>query len=47
MLDKLLNSAIDHKASDLHFEIYQNYFRVRIRVDGILKIILQLQRIGR
>ncbi len=41
MLDKLLNSAIDHKASDLHFEIYQNYFRVRIRVDGILKIILQ------
>ncbi len=41
MLETLLNNAIEQKASDIHFETYQNYFRVRIRIDGLLKTVIQ------
>ncbi|MCD4818138.1 MAG: GspE/PulE family protein [Candidatus Cloacimonetes bacterium] len=33
----LLDEAINRKASDLHFEVYENHFRVRFRIDGILQ----------
>lgn len=32
-----LNYAIHKKASDLHFEPYKEYFRVRARIDGLLQ----------
>jgi len=35
-LDKLIMQAIDQKASDIHFETYQDHCRIRFRIDGIL-----------
>ncbi len=35
-VNKVLLDAIKKGASDLHFEPYEKYFRVRLRVDGIL-----------
>lgn len=35
-INKLLRDAIDKGASDLHFEPYENIYRVRFRIDGIL-----------
>jgi len=32
----LLFDSIDVRASDLHLEIFQNEFRVRVRIDGVL-----------
>jgi type IV pilus assembly protein PilB len=40
-LQKLLLDAISDGASDLHFEPYEKYYRVRFRVDGILREITQ------
>jgi type IV pilus assembly protein PilB len=40
-LQKLLTDAIAAGASDIHFEPYEKYFRVRYRVDGILSEITQ------
>lgn len=37
LFSKILNYAIDQNCSDIHFEGMQDYFRVRIRKDGILK----------
>ena len=39
-LDKLLLSALDKRASDIHFEPYQNYYRIRMRIDGVLQDML-------
>ena len=39
-LDKLLLSALDNRASDIHFEPYQNYYRIRMRIDGVLQDML-------
>ena len=36
-LDKLLLSALDKRASDIHIEPYQNYYRIRMRIDGVLQ----------
>ncbi len=36
-VDKLLLSAVSQGASDLHLEPYDNIFRVRMRVDGMLR----------
>ena len=36
-LDKLLLSALDKRASDIHFEPYQKYYRIRMRIDGVLQ----------
>lgn len=36
MVDKLLARAIAQNASDIHFEPYENNYRVRLRIDGIL-----------
>jgi type IV pilus assembly protein PilB len=40
-LNKMLLDAINMGASDLHFEPYEKFYRVRYRVDGILRDIAQ------
>lgn len=40
-LNKMLMDAINMSASDLHFEPYEKFYRVRYRVDGILREIAQ------
>lgn len=36
-LNKMLIDAINMGASDLHFEPYEKYYRIRYRVDGVLR----------
>jgi type IV pilus assembly protein PilB len=40
-LQKLLLDAITEGASDLHFEPYEKFYRVRVRVDGVLREVAQ------
>lgn len=40
-LQKMLLDAINIGASDLHFEPYEKFYRIRYRVDGILKEVAQ------
>ncbi|MCC6868292.1 MAG: type IV-A pilus assembly ATPase PilB [Burkholderiales bacterium] len=40
-IQKLLTDAIASGASDIHFEPYERYYRVRYRIDGILNEIAQ------
>lgn len=40
-VNKVLMDAINGGASDIHFEPYEKFFRIRYRVDGILKEIAQ------
>jgi len=40
-LQKILMDAINGGASDIHFEPYEKYYRIRYRVDGELKEITQ------
>lgn len=40
-IQKVLLDAINMGASDLHFEPYEKFYRIRYRVDGILKEIAQ------
>lgn len=40
-LQKILIDAINMGASDLHFEPYEKFYRIRYRVDGILREIAQ------
>lgn len=40
-LNKMLMDAINMGASDLHFEPYEKFYRVRYRIDGILREIAQ------
>ena len=40
-IQKLLTDAIAAGASDIHFEPYEKYYRVRYRVDGILMEVAQ------
>lgn len=35
-LNKILLDAVHQLASDIHFEPYENYYRIRYRLDGIL-----------
>ena len=35
-IDNILIKAIKSKASDIHFESYDQYYRIRYRIDGIL-----------
>ena len=35
-IDKIIADAIRNKASDIHFEPYEAYYRVRFRQDGVL-----------
>ena len=40
-LNKMLLDAINLGASDLHFEPYEKFYRIRYRVDGILREVAQ------
>jgi type IV pilus assembly protein PilB len=40
-LQKLLLDAINEGASDLHFEPYEKFYRIRFRVDGVLREVAQ------
>jgi len=40
-IQKLLIDAINAGASDLHFEPYEKFYRIRYRVDGVLREITQ------
>jgi type IV pilus assembly protein PilB len=40
-LQKMLLDAINLGASDLHFEPYEKFYRIRYRIDGILKEVAQ------
>jgi type IV pilus assembly protein PilB len=42
LLNKILTEAISLNASDIHLEKKEDYFKVRYRVDGILKSYYQL-----
>lgn len=37
MVNLILQEAIKRRASDIHFEPYENHFRIRYRIDGVLK----------
>lgn len=37
LVNGIILSAINKKASDIHFEPYENYFRVRFRINGYLQ----------
>lgn len=40
-LQKILMDAINMGASDLHFEPYEKFYRIRFRIDGVLRDIAQ------
>jgi len=40
-LQKLLLDAIGEGASDLHFEPYEKFYRIRFRIDGVLREVAQ------
>lgn len=40
-VNKVLMDAINGGASDIHFEPYEKYYRIRFRVDGVLKEVAQ------
>ncbi len=40
-IQKVLVDAINEGASDIHFEPYEKYYRIRLRTDGILREIAQ------
>lgn len=42
MVDQILTDAIKRKVSDIHIEPYEDVIRVRYRVDGVLKEILNI-----
>lgn len=37
MVNRIIHEAIRLRASDIHLEPYQDYFRIRYRIDGVLK----------
>ncbi len=43
LLDSILLSAIKLEASDIHIEPQSDYIRLRIRLDGVLQDVSQLQ----
>jgi type IV pilus assembly protein PilB len=40
-LQKILTDAINMGASDLHFEPFEKFYRIRFRIDGVLREIAQ------
>ena len=40
-IQKVLLDAINEGASDIHFEPYEKYYRIRVRTDGVLREIAQ------
>lgn len=44
MFDYLLTIAVEDWASDIHIEPFENYARIRIRIDGVLQELVQYPR---
>ena len=44
LINALLSEAIKENASDIHIETFESSLVVRIRIDGLLREVLQLQR---
>lgn len=44
-LDQILNKAINKLASDIHFEPYNEHYRIRFRVDGLLYEITKINSV--
>ena len=44
LLNRLISSAADRNASDIHIELLEDHIRVRYRVDGALQVVEQLER---
>ncbi len=40
-IDELLADAVKRGASDIHFEPYEHYYRIRLRLDGLLTAVAQ------
>ncbi len=40
LVNKLIAEAVKSSASDIHIEVYEDYFRVRYRIDGHLREVL-------
>jgi type IV pilus assembly protein PilB len=40
-VNKIMLDAIRKSASDIHFEPYEKYYRIRLRIDGVLREITQ------
>lgn len=45
LLNALLREAIKQSASDIHIETFENKVSIRLRIDGILREVLQPQRL--
>lgn len=45
LLNAVLSQAIKHKASDVHFETFEDRISIRFRIDGVLQEILQPPRV--
>ncbi|MCK4869970.1 MAG: Flp pilus assembly complex ATPase component TadA [Gammaproteobacteria bacterium] len=41
LVDHIISDAINKQASDIHFEPYEHYYRVRFRIDGMLHEIIK------
>lgn len=41
LINGIISQAIRNRASDIHFEPYENHIKIRFRIDGILKEILR------
>lgn len=44
MVDYLIKNAVESRASDVHIEPFQDYVRIRYRIDGLLKEISTLSK---
>ena len=44
LIDNIIRSGMAKRASDLHFEPMENYFRVRFRIDGELVEIAKIEK---
>ncbi|RKS86842.1 protein transport protein HofB [Orbus hercynius] len=42
LVEQLLHYGLKQRASDIHFEPYQNEYRIRMRIDGVLQTIRNL-----
>jgi len=40
-IDTLIAESLSKNASDLHFEPYENHYRIRVRIDGLLYEVMQ------
>lgn len=40
-INSVINDAISKQASDIHFEVYEDYCRIRLRLDGVLHEVAQ------